>query len=88
MRAALGRQCLRLSEKAIQLMKQECLMVTKPKRRRYGFYQGEISSVPTNLLNRDFAPVAPNEKWLTDISKFQIAASKVYPSAMIDFFDG
>lgn len=88
-RAALSRQCLRLSEKVIQrLMKQECLVVTKPKRRRYGSYLGEISPAPENLLNRDFTAVAPNEKWLTDISEFQIPAGKVYLSPLIDCFDG
>lgn len=41
-----------------------------------------------NLLNRDFTALAPNEKWLTDISEFQIPAGKVYLSPMIDCFDG
>ena len=29
-----------------------------------------------------------NEKWLTDITEFQIPAGKVYLSPMIDCFDG
>ncbi|CRM39153.1 putative transposase OrfB [Pseudomonas sp. 35 E 8] len=69
-------------------MKQECLVVAKPKRRRYGSYLGEISPAPENLLNRNFTALAPNEKWLTDISEFQIPAGKVYLSPMIDCFDG
>jgi transposase InsO family protein/transposase-like protein len=89
MRASLSRQRVRLSEKVVQrLMKQECLVVAKPKRRRYGSYLGEISPAPENLLNRDFTALAPNEKWLTDISDFQIPAGKVYLSPMIDCFDG
>ncbi|HGN3393160.1 IS3 family transposase [Pseudomonas aeruginosa] len=87
--AVLNRQCVRLSEKVVQrLMKQECLVVAKPRRRRYGSYLGEISPAPENLVNRDFKAAAPNEKWLTDISEFQIAAGKVYLSPMIDCFDG
>jgi putative transposase len=39
-------------------------------------------------VNRDFHATAPNEKWLTDISEFQIPAGKVYLSPMIDCFDG
>ena len=89
MQATLRRQCVRLSEKVVQrLMKQECLVVAKPKRRRYGSYLGEISPAPENLVKRDFTAAAPNEKWLTDISEFQIAAGKVYLSPMIDCFDG
>lgn len=88
-RAALGRQQLSLSEKVVQrLMRQESLVVPAKKRRRYGSYLGEISPAPDNLINRDFQAAAPNEKWLTDITEFQIAAGKVYLSPIIDCFDG
>ena len=89
MRAALGRRQLHLSEKVVQrLMKQEGLSVPARKRRRYGAYLGEISPAPENLINRDFHAATPNEKWLTDITEFQIPAGKVYLSPMIDCFDG
>ena len=69
MRAALGRRQVFLSEKVVQrLMKQECLVVTANRRRRYGSYLGEISPAPENLINRDFQAATPNEKWLTDIT--------------------
>jgi putative transposase len=81
MRAALGRRQLHLSEKVVQrLMKQECLIVPARKRRRYGSYLGEISPAPENLINRDFKAATPNQKWLTDITEFQIPAGKVYLS--------
>jgi transposase InsO family protein/transposase-like protein len=89
MQASLSRQCVTISEKVVQrLMKQECLVAVTRKRRRYGSYMGEISPAPDNLLNRDFSASAPNEKWLTDITEFQIPAGKVYLSPMIDCFDG
>jgi transposase InsO family protein len=69
-------------------MKQECLIVAVNKKRRYGSYLGEISPAPDNLINRDFQAAVPNEKWLTDITGFQIPAGKVYLSPMIDCFDG
>ena len=79
MRAALGRQKFSLSEKVVRrLMRQECVVVATNKRRKYGSYLGEISPAPDNLVNRDFQAAAPNEKWLTDITEFQIAAGKVY----------
>ena len=89
MQASLSRQCMNISEKVVQrLMKQESLVAVTRKRRRYGSYMGEISPAPDNLLNRDFSASAPNEKWLTDITEFQIPAGKVYLSPMIDCFDG
>jgi putative transposase len=89
MRASLTGQSVEISEKVVRrLMKQERLVPVARKRRRYGSYMGEISPAPDNLLNRDFSASKPNEKWLTDISEFQIPAGKVYLSPMIDCYDG
>lgn len=87
--ASLSDQSVSISEKVVRrLMKQACLVAATSKRRGYGSYMGEISPAPDNLLNRDFSAGAPNEKWLTDITEFQIPAGKVYLSPMIDCFDG
>jgi transposase InsO family protein/transposase-like protein len=87
--ASLSDKSVNISEKVVRrLMKQECLVAATSKRRRYGSYMGEISPAPDNLLNRDFSADAPNEKWLTDITEFQLPAGKVYLSPMIDCFDG
>lgn len=89
LQASLARQSMIISEKVVQrLMKQEQLVVARPRRRRFGSYLGEISPAPDNLINRDFHAKAPNVKWLTDITEFQIPAGKVYLSPIIDCFDG
>lgn len=89
MQVSLNKQSVTISEKVVQrLMKQERLVAATPKRRRYGSYLGEISPAPDNLINRDFQAAAPNKKWLTDITEFQIPAGKVYLSPMMDCFDG
>lgn len=89
MRAALHRRQVCISEKVVQrLMKQECLVDAANRKRRYGSYLGEISPAAENVINRDFRAGTPNEKWLTDITEFQIPAGKVYLSPMIDCFDG
>lgn len=89
LQASLTRQDVAISEKVVQrLMKQESLVVPKPRKRRYASYLGEISPAPENLINRDFQAAVPNEKWLTDITEFQIPAGKVYLSPIIDCFDG
>ncbi|WP_420954738.1 IS3 family transposase [Burkholderia gladioli] len=88
-RAALGKQQVFISEKVVRrLMRQEGLAASSARRRRYGSYQGEIGPAPENLVNRDFRAAAPNKKWLTDITEFQIPAGKVYLSPVIDCFDG
>ena len=80
LQASRARQCVTISEKVVQrLMKQENLVVAKPKWRGYGSYLGESSPAPENF-NREFQAAALNEKWLTDITEFQIPAGKVYLS--------
>jgi putative transposase len=60
LQASLARERVTISEKVVQrLMKQESLIVPKPKRRRFGSYLGEISPAPENLINRDFQAEAP-----------------------------
>jgi putative transposase len=89
MHASLRRMCIALSEKVVRrLMKQVNLVAATPKRRRYRSYLGEISPAPENLINRNFRSAAPNQKWVTDITEFQIPAGKVYLSPIIDCFDG
>lgn len=87
--AALTRERMRISEKVVRrLMKQERLVAPAVRRRRYSSYQGEFSVAPENLVERDFHASAPNRKWLTDITEFQLPAGKVYLSPMVDCFDG
>lgn len=78
-----------ISEKVVRrLMAEEQLVVKRTRRRRYNSYCGEIGPAPANLLARDFSSCRPNEKWLTDITEFQLPAGKVYLSPVIDCFDG
>ena len=89
MGASLGRQDVSILKKVVQcLMKQERLVVAAKRRRRYASYVGEIGPALENLIDRDFHATGPNEKWLTDITEFQLPAGKVYLSAMVDRFDG
>ena len=79
----------RLSEKVVRrLMVEEQLVVSRNRRRRYSSYCGEIGPAPDNLLARDFNAEQPNQKWLTDITEFQLPSGKVWLSPVIDCFDG
>lgn len=54
----------------------------------YSSYDGEITTAPKNIVNRDFHADLPNELWLTDVTQFALPAGKVYLSPIIDCFDG
>lgn len=87
--AVLRRRGTRISEKVVRrLMAEEQVAVRTTRCRRYSAYRGEISPAVDNLVDRDFYAAVPNEKWLTDITEFQLPEGKVYLSPMIDCFDG
>ncbi|BDR09720.1 hypothetical protein CTR2_R30580 [Comamonas thiooxydans] len=69
-------------------MKQESLGVAKHKRRRYTPYLGEISPAPENNINRDLQAAAPNGKWRTGITEFEITEGKAHLSPIIDYLIG
>ena len=88
-RVELHRVGLTVSEKVIRrIMAEEELVVFTTRRRRYSSYNGEISPAVENVVDRDFHADAPNKKWLTDITEFQLPAGKAYLSPVIDCFDG
>lgn len=37
-----------------------------------------------NLLNRDFHAEKPNQKWVTDVTKFRMCGQKLYLSTILD----
>lgn len=87
--AMLRHEGVRLSEKVVRrLMVEERLVVSCNRRRRYSSYCGENGSAPDNLIARDFKAEQPNQKWLTDITEFQLPAGKVWLSPVVDCFDG
>lgn len=67
-----------LSEKVIRrIMKEDGLIVYRPKKKKYSSYEGEITPAVKNLIKRDFHSTEPFEKMLTDLSEFSILAGKV-----------
>ena len=41
-----------------------------------------------NVLQRDFFAEAPNQKWVTDVTEFNVHGQKLYLSACMDLYNG
>jgi transposase InsO family protein len=41
-----------------------------------------------NVLKRDFCATAPNQKWATDVTEFNVSGQKLYLSACMDPYNG
>jgi putative transposase len=60
----------------------------RPRRRRLPKDEGDrqIATVPSNLLDRQFAAERPNQKWIADFTYIWTAEGWLYVAAMIDLF--
>ncbi|OFI37553.1 integrase [Arthrobacter sp. SW1] len=57
------------------------------RKKRYNSYRGEQGVVAPNLLKREFDATAPNQKWVTDVTEFNVGDRKLYLSPIMDLFD-
>lgn len=54
--------------------------------KKYLSYRGEVGRIAPNLLERDFKAIAPNQKWVTDVTEFSLFGEKLYLSTILDLF--
>lgn len=58
------------------------LVAAGHKKVRYSSYRGGINEVPARIINRDIKSESTNQKWLTDITEFFIAAGGTISNLM------
>jgi len=59
--------------------------LVRPK--KYQSYRGTLAASP-NVLNREFDAARPNEKWVTDVTEFNVQGEKLYLSPVMDLYNG
>jgi len=55
--------------------------------KKYKSYKGEQGKIVPNILERNFKAAAPNQKWATDVTEFNVSGNKLYLSPIIDLFN-
>jgi transposase InsO family protein len=55
--------------------------------KKYKSYKGENGKIAPNILERNFKAEAPNQKWATDVTEFNVSGNKLYLSSIIDLFN-
>ncbi len=59
--------------------------IVRPK--RYQSYRGVVGRIAPNRLAREFSAPVPGEKWVTDITEFNVNGEKVYLSPVLDLYN-
>jgi len=80
-------QGLLINHKKVQRLMQDMDLRAKIRRRRYVSYRGEISHIAKNHLNREFYAPKPKQKWVTDVTEFNVAGRRLYLSPVMDLFN-
>jgi transposase InsO family protein len=52
--------------------------------KKYRSYKGDVCKIAPNRLARDFYAEKPNQKWVTDVTEFQLFGQKLYLSPILD----
>jgi putative transposase len=60
--------------------------LVRPK--KYRSFKGEIGQAAPNVLQRRFKAGTANQKWVTDVTEFNVAGEKLYLSPVLDLYNG
>ncbi|ATV57567.1 IS3 family transposase [Fusobacterium pseudoperiodonticum] len=83
----LKNQGLNINHKKVQrLMKKFNLQSIVRKKRKYSSYKGQIGKIADNHIKRNFEATAPNQKWFTDVTEFNLRGEKLYLSPILDAY--
>ncbi|UWE78680.1 IS3 family transposase [Corynebacterium diphtheriae bv. gravis] len=76
-----------VNKKVVRRLMREQGLVSKIRRKKYNSYRGTVSHIADNVLGRRFIQDAPNKVWVSDVTEFRVAGTKVYLSPVMDLFD-
>lgn len=60
--------------------------LVRPK--KYRSFKGEVGQAAPNELQRQFKAEVANQKWVTDVTEFNISGDKLYLSTILDLYNG
>lgn len=76
-----------LNHKTVQRLMGQLGLKSTVRPKRYQSYKGSAGKAAPNLLERNFIAKAPNQKWVTDVTEFNIKGERVYLSPILDLYN-
>lgn len=76
-----------INHKTVQRLMQEMGLKSLVRPKKYRSYRGQYAAVP-NLLDRQFTAERANQKWVTDVTEFNVRGDKLYLSPVMDLYNG
>ncbi len=85
---ALKNMGLVINHKCVQKLMQSMKLKSRIRITKYRSYRGQVGRVADNVLQRQFESNQPNQKWVTDVTEFNVRGEKLYLSPIMDLFNG
>lgn len=86
--AAMRHTGKQINHKTVQRLMNELGLKSLVRPKKYRSYKGEVGQTAKNLLERRFVANAMNQKWVTDVTEFNVAGEKLYLSPVMDLYNG
>lgn len=86
--AALRLSGMLVNHKTIQRLMGELGLKSLVRIKKYRSYRGAMGRTAPDLLQRKFDAPCANQKWVTDVTEFNVAGEKLYLSPVLDLYNG
>jgi transposase InsO family protein len=86
--AAIRREGTIVNHKVVQRLMVQLGLKSLIRPKKYHSFQGEIGRAAPNVLERKFVAARPNEKWVTDVTEFNVRGQRLYLSPILDLYNG
>ena len=86
--AAIRHSGILVNHKTIQRLMGQLGLKSLVRMKKYRSYKGALGRVAPNHLQRQFDASRANQKWVTDVTEFNVAGEKLYLSPVMDLYNG
>ena len=86
--AAIRNLGLQVNHKTVQRQMVQLGLKSLVRPKKYRSYKGEVGHAAANVLQRQFQAKAANQKWVTDVTEFNVAGEKLYLSPVMELYNG
>lgn len=86
--AELRQRGTRVNHKTVQNLMQQQALKARVRIKKYRSYRGESNAAVSNVLQRQFHADRPNQKWVTDVTEFNVRGEKLFLSPVMDLYNG
>ena len=77
-----------VNHKKVQRLMQSMGLKSLVRPKKYRSYRGQMHAAAPNVLQRQFNAEQPNQRWVTDVTEFNVRGEKLYLSPVLDLYNG